>query len=344
MTPAKTTIAAPLEIVRKATQVTVSTSHAHGYEPGGSIVGHIWAAIGATLVLGVICCGLYPLAVYAIAQLCFPIQANGSLITREGKPTTDEALAVGSSLIGQRFTGPGYFRPRPSAANNSAGSSYNPSGGYDASNSSGTNFGPLSDELINGLTAAPPAAPAPATQPAATAAPTTQPAEILAYDGIRLRVIHYALDNAIAFKLYNVTYDDRGEVASRKELPRAEFLAKFGNTDGTLNDTAFVDAFPHGDPAGKTVLEAGDFGTLIPGDAVTASGSGLDPHISPRNALLQAPRVAKERGLALDRVETLISEATDKPAFGVLGDPGVNLLRLNLALDKARPMPVAAAH
>ncbi len=72
---------------------------------------------------------------------------------------------------------------------------------------------------------------------------------------------------------------------------------------------------------------------LVPGDAVTASGSGLDPHISPKNALLQAPRVAKERGLSLDAVKAEITKATAGAQFGVLGDPGVNVLKLNLALD-----------
>jgi K+-transporting ATPase ATPase C chain len=71
----------------------------------------------------------------------------------------------------------------------------------------------------------------------------------------------------------------------------------------------------------------------VPADAVTASGSGLDPHISAANAELQAPRVAKSRGLALEKVRALIVQHTDRPDFGVLGDPGVNVLELNLALD-----------
>ncbi len=63
---------------------------------GGSILGHIWASIGVTLVLGVVCCGLYPLAVWAIGQAVFPNQANGSLVTKDGKFTTDDTQAVGS--------------------------------------------------------------------------------------------------------------------------------------------------------------------------------------------------------------------------------------------------------
>ena len=74
---------------------------------------------------------------------------------------------------------------------------------------------------------------------------------------------------------------------------------------------------------------------LVPGDAVTASGSGLDPHISVKNAELQAPRVAKERGLSLDAVKAEIAKATDGRSLGILGEPGVNVLRLNIALDNA---------
>jgi K+-transporting ATPase ATPase C chain len=76
---------------------------------------------------------------------------------------------------------------------------------------------------------------------------------------------------------------------------------------------------------------------LVPGDAVTASGSGLDPHISVKNAALQAPRVAKERGLSLDDVKSEIAKATDRPSFGILGEAGVNVLKLNLALDTVAP-------
>jgi K+-transporting ATPase ATPase C chain len=287
-------------------------------------------------------------------------------------------VAVGSYLIGQNFSAPYYFHPRPSAAGS----------GYDATDSGGTNLGPLSDKLINGLTQAPPApatapasASAPATaaasqpesqpataaaaaaptvaaasQPAATmaaatapataasTAPATAPAETLAFDGIRLRVIHFCLDNGIAFKFYHVKFDGDGAIipGSKTELTAAEKL-KFIDAQGNVNDVALVDAFPHMDMSGKEAVIADDFATLVPGDAVTASGSGLDPHISPENAALQAQRVADARKLSKDRVMELIKANTDQPGLGFLGDPGVNVLMLNIALDKAAPMPAPPA-
>ena len=295
---------------------------------GGSILGHIWASIGVTLVLGVVCCGLYPLVVWAVSQAVFPIQANGSLIKADGTFTTDDTQAVGSSLIGQSFSAPGYFHPRPSAAGN----------GYEGSNSGGSNLGPLSDKLINGAPAAPPA---PATESATTGgagaapaanppAPASPPAP--AFDGIRLRVIHYCVENGIAFKLYRIKPDG----ARVAEVP----LSAYQDKDGNLLDAKLVDDFPHPptDPEEKTPVIAADFATLIPGDAVTASGSGLDPHISPENAALQAQRVADARKLAKNKVLELIGENTDRPSLGFLGDPGVNVLRLNIALDKVAPL------
>ena len=352
------------------TRTAYDGSHHAGDESGGSLLGHIWSAIAATVVLGVIVCGIYPLIVYGIGQVFFPHQANGSLVKKDGTPTTDDSQAVGSSLIGQPFAARGYFHPRPSAANNSAGASYSVSGGYDATSSGGTNYGPLSDILINGenvpapapatATASQPATltatqatPEPTTvaasQPAATVAatstaPATQSAMVLGYDGIRLRVIHYCFDNGIAFKLYHVKYDDiTGALvpAAKKELTPDEKL-KFIAADGTVNDVALVDAFPHQDMSGKEAVIAADFATLIPADAVTASGSGLDPHISPANAALQAQRVADARKLPKDKVMELVRQHTDGPNLGILGDPGVNVLMLNIALDKLAPLPASA--
>jgi potassium-transporting ATPase KdpC subunit len=183
------------------------------------------AAIVSTLILVVVCCGLYPAVVWAIAQLAFPGKANGSLIVDQ------TGTERGSALIGQGFTGAKYFHPRPSAAGN----------GYDAANSCGSNLGPTSQKLN---------------------------------DQIKDRIAAYRKEN---------------------NLPDTE---------------------------------------AVPADAVTASGSGLDPHISVRNAELQVARVAKARGVSADTVRALILRNTDSPTWGLLGDPGVNVLKLNVALDK----------
>ncbi len=305
-----------------------------------SILGDLWASVAVTAVLGGICCGLYPLAVWAIAQAAFPNQANGSLVKADGSYTTDDTKAVGSALLGQNFSLAGYFHPRPSGAGS----------GYDPTGSGGSNLGPLSDKLINGATQT---AAAPATQPttapavagaatAPTTAPTTAPVETLAFDGVRLRTLHFASDNGLSFKLYSVKPD-----GTKTEVP----LKQYQDASGNLNDVALVDAFPHPptDAADRAVLVAGDFkrpdGTPveIPADAVTASGSGLDPHISPENATFQAQRVADARKVSVDKVAAVIAQYTDKPDLGILGDPGVNVLRLNLALDAKYPLPAPPA-
>ena len=181
----------------------------------------------ATLVLAVVCCGLYPLVVWSAAQLMFRDQANGSLIVEK------DGTVRGSRLLGQNFTGEKHFHPRPSSAGN----------GYDAANSSGSNLGPTSQKLN---------------------------------DAIKDRIDAYRKENML------------------KEA----------------------------DP--------------VPADAVTASGSGLDPHISLRNAELQTSRVAKARGVSEDKIRELIRRNTDQRDLGFLGEPGVNVLMLNLALDQLK--------
>jgi K+-transporting ATPase ATPase C chain len=318
------------------THIADSYTHSHNAdaaaESGGSFLGHLWAAVAATVILTIICCGVYPLIIWGIAQTVFPSQANGSLVKKDGTVAVKDEEAVGSSLLGQNFPAAGYFHPRPSAAGNSAGSTYAPKGGYDPTSSGGTNYGPLSDELINGLTTSP-------------TAPATQPAESLTFDGIRLRTIHYAVDNGIAFKLYHANYvkqDDGSMTVERKEeVP----LKGFQDAQGNINDIALVDAFPHpttADEYKRTILIADDFSTPIPGDAVTSSGSGLDPHISPANAELQKARVASARNVKPEEMEALIAAHTDQPSLGILGDPGVNVLMLNLALDAKFPLPAPA--
>jgi potassium-transporting ATPase KdpC subunit len=177
------------------------------------------AMVAFTLLLGL----AYPLVVTGLSQVLWHDKANGSLIKRDG-------VVVGSSLIGQQFTSPQYFHPRPSAAGD----------GYDGSASSGSNLGPTNPDFLKTVSE---------------------------------RVAAYRSENGLG-----------------------------------------ADA-------------------LVPVDAVTASGSGLDPQISVRNARLQAPRVARERGLDLAVVLQAIDDHTSQRPLAVLGDPGVNVLELNLALD-----------
>jgi K+-transporting ATPase ATPase C chain len=340
--------------VKETTETT--TAFTRG---GGDFLHNLWASVAAAVILIVICCGIYPLAVWAIAQGVFPHQANGSLVKKDGTPAklaqgepgTTQPDAVGSTLIGQNFSPPEYFHPRPSSAGN----------GYDPKASGGSNYGPLSDELINGLTATPtpdasttqpttaPAVVAPTTVPAVVVA-TTQPGETLTFDGVRLRTLHYAVDNGFSFKLVRVKL---GDIAADGAIhgPTTEVpLAMYQDSSGLL-DMALVDAFPHPqkDAPDRMVLVAQDFKTsdgkpvLIPADAVTASASGLDPHISPANAALQAQRVADARKIPVKQVQDLIGQFTDGRDLGFLGDPGVNVLRLNLALDAKYPVPAAPA-
>jgi potassium-transporting ATPase KdpC subunit len=176
-----------------------------------------------TILLGVI----YPLAITGICQLFFPHQANGSLVTAGGR-------VIGSELIGQNFTKPEYFQPRPSAAG---------SDGYDPTSSGGSNYGPVNQKLI---------------------------------DRVKASIEKF-----------------------RKENP--------------------------------------DYYGPIPADLLTTSASGLDPHISPASAEAQAPRVAKARGVAVERVNQLMAQFTERPDLGILGEPRVNVLMLNLELDRTIP-------
>lgn len=177
--------------------------------------------IATTILLGLI----YPLAVTGIARLAFPFQANGELIQRNG-------VVIGSKLIGQQFSGPGYFDSRPSAAGY----------GYDATNSNGTQLGPTNRKLI---------------------------------DAVESRA-----------------------AAARRENPNAP----------------------------------------VPVDLVTSSASGLDPDITPAAARFQLPRVARERGMTEQNVAAVVRKYTQERQWGFLGEPRVNVLELNLALDQLHPM------
>ncbi|HWD39593.1 MAG TPA: K(+)-transporting ATPase subunit C [Fimbriimonas sp.] len=195
-------------------------------------------------ILFVVCFGLaFPGIMYGIGR-AFPKQADGSLVTdKSGK-------VIGSELIGQVFSKPEYFHGRPSAAGN----------GYDPTSSSGTNLGPTSDKLINGIHKK-------------TADGKDDPSN---FDGI--------VDLAKAYRQEN----------------------------GLAADAP------------------------VPADAVTRSGSGLDPQISIENANIQANRVAKARKMTVSQVQELISQNTSGRFLGIYGEPAVNVLRLNLALDGAQ--------
>src|SRR5579863_3377379 len=189
------------------------------------MVRHLGTALRMTIVSIILLGLIYPLVMTGIAQALFPRQANGSLITVNGK-------LVGSSIIGQLWTKPQYFHGRPSAAGK----------GYDPTQTGGTNLGPTSKKLI-----------------AATKATIAQ---------------------------------------LEKENPDAS-----------------------GPP---------------PIDLVTSSGSGIDPDISPESAYWEAPRVAKARGMPIATVNALIAQHTEGRTFGFLGEPRVNVLELNLALDASK--------
>ena len=233
-----------------------------------------------TLAFTVLTGLLYPAIMTGISQIIFPKQANGSLLTMNGK-------VVGSSLIGQNFSKPEYFHPRPSAAGS----------GYDATASGGTNLGPTSAKLLRGTTKM-----------------DDKNQEVVDFDGINLRVVHYCLDNDIPYE---------------SSVP----LDKFKNAQGDLDDVKLIKAF--NDEKAPLVFTAK---APIPADAVTASSSGLDPHISPANAEAQAARVAKARHIQNDQLATLIAQSTERPDLGFLGEPRVNVSMLNVALDQQFPV------
>jgi K+-transporting ATPase ATPase C chain len=232
-----------------------------------------------TLVFTILTGLLYPAVMTGISQLIFPNQANGSLITLNGK-------VVGSSLIGQSFSKPEYFHPRPS----SAGS------GYDATASSGSNLGPTSAKLINGTTKK-----------------DDKGNEVVDFDGISDRIVHFCVDNGIPYQ-------------------SSVSLDKFRDAKGDLDDVKLIKAF--NDDKAPLVFTPK---TPIPSDAVTGSASGLDPHMSQAAVEAQASRVAQARGVAPEQVRNLIASNTAGADLGFLGEPRVNVLMLNIALDEHFP-------
>jgi K+-transporting ATPase ATPase C chain len=239
-------------------------------------LGPAWRlTIAFTILTGII----YPLVMTGLSETIFPRQAKGSLVTVNGK-------VVGSSLIGQLFTKPEYFHPRPS----SAGS------GYDATQSSGSNLGPTSAKLLHGTTKI-----------------DDKKNEVVDFDGIDDRLVHYCVDNDIPYT---------------SSVP----LDQFKDAQGNLDDVKLIKAF--NDDKAPLVFTPK---ARIPEDAVTGSASGLDPHISPANAEIQAARVAQARDVSADQVKQLIAQSTERPDWGFLGEPRVNVLLLNVALDQHFP-------
>jgi potassium-transporting ATPase KdpC subunit len=222
---------------------------------------------------------LYPAVMTGVSELILPKQSNGSLVAVNGK-------VEGSSLIGQAFTKPEYFHPRPSAAGN----------GYDATASGGTNLGPTSAKLLHGTTKM-----------------DDKKNEVVDFDGIELRIVHYCVENDLPYE---------------SSLP----LDQFKDSHGDLDDVKLIKAF--NDDKAPLLFKAK---APIPQDAVTASASGLDPHISPANAETQAARVAKARGVSADQVKGLIAQFTERPDWGFLGEPRINVLMLNVGLDQRFP-------
>jgi K+-transporting ATPase ATPase C chain len=183
--------------------------------------------IATTVLFGLV----YPLVVTALAQLIFPHKANGQLIVKNG-------TVVGSSIIGQGFSGPAYFHSRLSAAGN----------GYDAANSGGSNFGPTNQKLLDRM--------------------------------------------------------KRDVATAKAESP----------------------------------------GTPIPIDLVTTSASGFDPHVTPAAAEFQLARIARVRGIRIEQLRALVAKHTEGRQFGMLGEPRVNVLELNLDLDRRSPFAGASPH
>jgi K+-transporting ATPase ATPase C chain len=222
---------------------------------------------------------LYPAVMTGVSQALFSKQANGSLVTQSGN-------VVGSSLIGQPFSKPEYFHPRPSSAG----------AGYDATASSGSNLGPTSAKLLHGTTKT-----------------DDKGKEIVDFDGIADRIVHYCVDNDLPYT---------------SSVP----LDQFKDAQGNLDDVKLIKAF--NDTKIPLVFTPK---VQLPSDAVTGSASGLDPHISPANADLQIGRVAKARNASPDQVRSLIAQSTERPALGFIGESRVNVLLLNVSLDQKFP-------
>ncbi|WP_431894362.1 potassium-transporting ATPase subunit C [Nonomuraea sp. bgisy101] len=278
------------------------------------------AAVRAVIVLTVILGGIYPLAVTGVAQAVFNDQANGSPVESGGK-------TVGSAIVGQLFTDKDgnpvrkYFQSRPSAAGD----------GYDMLSTAASNLGP--EDVVDTLPV--PGAkddqgdPDEGRQSLLTQVCARSKA-IGELDGVSGARPYCTADGVGAvLKVFPAVGPPTRAVSVNQACPARPFVATY--------EGVTVECGKPGEDyaAGRTVPVRGTAGPpAVPADAVTASGSGLDPHISLAYAELQAPRVAKERGIDVAKVNELIKEHTAGRPLGFMGEPAVNVLELNLALDK----------
>ncbi|MCW2886547.1 MAG: potassium-transporting ATPase KdpC subunit [Streptosporangiaceae bacterium] len=290
------------------------------------------AAVRALLVLTVVTGIVYPLAVWAVAFLPgLHDKAGGSMVK------TAAGTAAGSRIIGQAFTGPNgdpltqYFQSRPSAAGN----------GYDPTSTSASNLGPESiiDTLPDPAITKAGKEDANAKQSLLTqvCARSAAVGRLEGVDGARPFCTKDGVGAVLA------VFGPRGRdghvstptrvVSLNQEAPAVPFIATY---KGVKVEPA---SFGADYSAGEVVPVRGDAPAApkVPADAVTASGSGLDPHISPAYARLQASRVAKVRGVPVARVLTAIEHNQDGRGLGFLGEPRVNVLLLNLELDRTSP-------
>ncbi|MEZ0075917.1 potassium-transporting ATPase subunit C [Planotetraspora sp. GP83] len=277
------------------------------------------AALRALLVLTVVTGVIYPLVATGVAQAVFNGKANGSIVQKDGKD-------VGSSLVGQSFTDKDgnpikkYFQSRPSAAGT----------GYDMESTAASNLGP--EDVLDVL-------PVPGAKDD-EGNPDTGKQSLLTQVCARSRAVGelegvsgarpYCTADGVGavLKVFPAVGAPTRAVSVNQACPAAPFIADYQGVK--------VECGKPGEDysAGRTVPVRGSSTAVVPADAVTASGSGLDPHISVAYAELQAPRVARERGLDLAKVKALIAEHTTGRALGFMGEPAVNVLELNLALDK----------
>ncbi|GLW09298.1 potassium-transporting ATPase KdpC subunit [Microtetraspora sp. NBRC 13810] len=276
------------------------------------------AAIRAVIVLTLVTGAVYPLAVTGIGQALFHGDANGSIVQKDGRD-------VGSAIVGQNFTAkdgaavPAYFQSRPSAAGD----------GYDMQSTAASNLGPedVVDVLPNPAGADKAAREGRRSLLTQVCARSREIGEREGVSGAR----PYCTPDGVGavLKVFPFAGTPTRVVSVNQACPAAPFVAEYRGVK--------VECGRPGEDysAGRTVPVRGEVtGVRVPADAVTASGSGLDPDISVAYAELQAPRVARERGLRPDRVQALIRQNTTGRALGFMGAPAVNVLQLNLALDK----------